>query len=336
MVQYLVFTFGILMAHPPLRSTMPDSPEYEGERFCAYVWRQAGVLTRLKRSLDRWDWRGNLPHRANCDVVDCIGFFPQMVISGLVFIALLVMVIAREFDLHESSPNESYTRLFSAPVPFTGTKEIARHSSKAPSMGRTTSIHIQHNDMSRLIQHLNGEFVYPAVDARSKIHRRNVSSRSSATFLPSVSEYSKFVIGNDEWCFPVLIPTDNLHTLTYLRFLNTLVNIGWNSHFCGQLCKVKHWNTDVTQRVSITDSALCLLRRRVHHPYTVYKPSFLSMPVGIEAWVTQIPPITRGWLTLAVLTSLAVVVSCSTVIYAVAQSVHYPAMSTRDTFAVIL
>ena len=318
MVQYLVFTFGILMAHPPLRSTMPDSPEYEGERFCAYVWRQAGVLTRLKRSLDRWDWRGNLPHRANCDVVDCIGFFPQMVISGLVFITLLVMVIAREFDLHESPPDESYTRLFSAPVPFTGTKEIARHSSKAPSMGRTSSIHIQHNDMSRLIQHLNGEFVYPAVDARSKIHRRNVSSRSSATYLPSVSEYSKFVIGNDEWCFPVLIPTDNLHTLTYLRFLNTLVNIGWNSHFCGQLCKVKHWNTDVTQRVSITDSALCLLRRRVHHPYTVYKPNFLSMPVGIEAWVTQIPPITRGWLTLAVLTSLAVVVSCSSVIYAVA------------------
>jgi len=31
------------------------------------------------------------------------------------------------------------------------------------------------------------------------------------------------------------------------------------------------------------------------------------MPVGIEAWVTQIPPITRGWLVLAVLTSLAVV-----------------------------
>ncbi|RDB18002.1 Derlin-2 [Hypsizygus marmoreus] len=30
------------------------------------------------------------------------------------------------------------------------------------------------------------------------------------------------------------------------------------------------------------------------------------MPVGIEAWVTQIPPITRGWLALSVLTSLAV------------------------------
>lgn len=31
------------------------------------------------------------------------------------------------------------------------------------------------------------------------------------------------------------------------------------------------------------------------------------MPVGIEAWVFQIPPITRGWLALSVLTSLAVV-----------------------------
>jgi len=31
------------------------------------------------------------------------------------------------------------------------------------------------------------------------------------------------------------------------------------------------------------------------------------MPVGVEAWITQIPPITRGWLGLSILTSLAVV-----------------------------
>lgn len=31
------------------------------------------------------------------------------------------------------------------------------------------------------------------------------------------------------------------------------------------------------------------------------------MPVGIEAWITQIPPITRAWLALSVLTSVAVV-----------------------------
>ncbi|KAK0244004.1 Der1-like protein [Armillaria nabsnona] len=30
------------------------------------------------------------------------------------------------------------------------------------------------------------------------------------------------------------------------------------------------------------------------------------MPVGIEAWITQIPPVTRSWLLAAVLTSLAV------------------------------
>jgi len=30
------------------------------------------------------------------------------------------------------------------------------------------------------------------------------------------------------------------------------------------------------------------------------------MPVGVEAWITQIPPITRGWLALSVVTSLAV------------------------------
>ncbi|KAJ2913684.1 hypothetical protein MD484_g6728, partial [Candolleomyces efflorescens] len=30
------------------------------------------------------------------------------------------------------------------------------------------------------------------------------------------------------------------------------------------------------------------------------------MPVGVEAWITQIPPITRAWLGLSVLTSLAV------------------------------
>ena len=32
-----------------------------------------------------------------------------------------------------------------------------------------------------------------------------------------------------------------------------------------------------------------------------------SMPVGLEAWFTQIPPVTRTWLALAVLTSVAVV-----------------------------
>ena len=32
-----------------------------------------------------------------------------------------------------------------------------------------------------------------------------------------------------------------------------------------------------------------------------------TMPVGLEVWFNQVPPITRGWLAFAVLTSLAVV-----------------------------
>lgn len=33
----------------------------------------------------------------------------------------------------------------------------------------------------------------------------------------------------------------------------------------------------------------------------------MAMPVGIEAWLTEVPPITRGWLVLSVATSVAVV-----------------------------
>jgi len=36
-------------------------------------------------------------------------------------------------------------------------------------------------------------------------------------------------------------------------------------------------------------------------------PISSHMPVGLEAWITQIPPITRGWFALSVLMSLAVV-----------------------------
>lgn len=104
-----------------------------------------------------------------------------MIISGLAVIALLVMLIAREFDLHESPFDDSYMRLSSAPVPYKGSQEIARPSRKS-SVGRTSSIHIQHNDMSRLIQHLNGEFVYPAADASSQIHRRNMSSKGGNSY----------------------------------------------------------------------------------------------------------------------------------------------------------
>jgi hypothetical protein len=52
-------------------------------------------------------------------------------------------------------------------------------------------------------------------------------------------------------------------------------------------------------------------RRQIRLVIIIYVSVYVlhpnDMPVGIEAWVTQIPPITRGWLALSVLTSLAVV-----------------------------
>lgn len=61
------------------------------------------------------------------------------------------------------------------------------------------------------------------------------------------------------------------------------------------------------------------------------------MPVGIEAWVTQIPPVTRAWLALSVLTSVAVV-SKSFIRREHVFVLHLSAtaMSTRNTITTVL
>jgi hypothetical protein len=57
------------------------------------------------------------------------------------------------------------------------------------------------------------------------------------------------------------------------------------------------------------------------------------MPVGIEEWIIQIPPITRGWLALAVLTSLAVVSGVFSDLEIIIQS--FLAMPVGGTFAAV-
>lgn len=139
-----------------------------------------------------------------------------MILSALSVITMLVMLIAREFDLKGGSSDDSYVPLpsYPAPTPYKGSGEVAR--SHKSSAGHSSSIHIGHNDLSKLIRHLNGEFVYPPPSTSSQVHRRNKSSRvegpdtywtkkhdddthgrrSSATYLPPVSEepHPKFVI----------------------------------------------------------------------------------------------------------------------------------------------
>jgi hypothetical protein len=136
-----------------------------------------------------------------------------MILSGIAVIILLIMLVAREFDLDESSFHNSYTPLPPGPTVYKGSREMSK-SKRTSSFGRTSSIHIGHNDLSRLIRHLNGEFVYPPPNAGSQVHRRNKSSkaeldsaywtknvdaqsaRSSATVLHRVEEeeHPKFVI----------------------------------------------------------------------------------------------------------------------------------------------
>jgi hypothetical protein len=60
------------------------------------------------------------------------------------------------------------------------------------------------------------------------------------------------------------------------------------------------------------------------------------MPVGIEAWVTQIPPVTRAWLALAVVTSVAVVSTIRWVQHDSADSMlHHIAMPARHAASAI-
>jgi len=58
------------------------------------------------------------------------------------------------------------------------------------------------------------------------------------------------------------------------------------------------------------------------------------MPVGIEAWLVQVPPVTRAWLLLSVATTLAVVMWVRTVGVFVLTSAA--AMPGRNTTAALL
>jgi len=171
LIKHLVIAFAILLTLPRLRQSMPDGPAYDG------------VL------------------------IDCIGFFPQSVLSGISVVILLVMLLGHEFNLggssHSPSSSSSFPTLPPKPTVNKSLQKVSKPTKKL-SFGRTSSIHIEQNDLSRLIRHLNGEFVYPPPKPGSQVHHRNKSSkpvldwasnsdvqsaRSSATFLESLEEY---------------------------------------------------------------------------------------------------------------------------------------------------
>jgi hypothetical protein len=133
-----------------------------------------------------------------------------MILSGISVVVLLVMLVGHEFDLsspgHGPKSSNAYPTLPPEPTVNKNGRELSK-STKKPSFGRTSSIHMEHDDLSRLIRHLNGEFVFPSPKTGAQIHRRNKSSkpeldsgfgapnpdtqsgRSSATLLESLEEY---------------------------------------------------------------------------------------------------------------------------------------------------
>ncbi|KAG2001828.1 endoplasmic reticulum protein [Coprinopsis cinerea AmutBmut pab1-1] len=58
--------------------------------------------------------------------------------------------------------------------------------------------------------------------------------------------------------------------------------------------------------IAATLHVVAIGQQRAGRPASYLIQTTTTMPVGIEAWITQIPPITRCWLALAVFSSLAV------------------------------
>lgn len=103
---------------------------------------------------------------------DSIGFFPQMIITGISVIAVLLSLIGREIDIHRASPmSRAHGTLPSVPpVP-----SPHRHRLRPPPSptAKSTSMEIAHYEMHRLMKHLQGQYVFPPV---KHTHSMNKSS----------------------------------------------------------------------------------------------------------------------------------------------------------------
>ncbi|KAF8627496.1 hypothetical protein AX17_006307 [Amanita inopinata Kibby_2008] len=126
-LKHLLSAGAILIAIPQIRNSMPDAPGLDG------------VL------------------------IDAIGFFPQMVISGTSVIVLLLILIAREYDTVKQPTtvfaNKSSFRL----------RRHHRHSRctpPPPPNSQATSVEIGQYEVYRLMKHFDGRYVFPPLQPR--------------------------------------------------------------------------------------------------------------------------------------------------------------------------
>ncbi|KAF8967149.1 hypothetical protein BDZ97DRAFT_569770 [Flammula alnicola] len=126
-------------------------------------------------------------------LIDCIGFFPQMVVVGCSTITLLLILVVREFDSATSPPAKPSV---SARAP-----SILSQFPRPPRSptANSTSMEITQWEMRRLMKHLKGEYVFPPVkpshrlqpsDPNKPSHRR-VKTMSKIMEAGEVSHWSE-------------------------------------------------------------------------------------------------------------------------------------------------
>ncbi|KAF9233293.1 hypothetical protein BU15DRAFT_54088 [Melanogaster broomeanus] len=156
--KHLLSAIAIVLAIPQLRNAMPDAPGFDG------------VL------------------------IDCIGFFPQMIMSTFSVIILLLLIILREFNAIDDKP--LVIRVKAAPK-----KSVAPKTESPPSISplrpfilgtkkRTVSCNVERGEFPDCDKRaLNRDFAFPppspvpsGSSGSTTIHHRSRSSRSMMSF----------------------------------------------------------------------------------------------------------------------------------------------------------
>ncbi|EKM79193.1 hypothetical protein AGABI1DRAFT_120632 [Agaricus bisporus var. burnettii JB137-S8] len=167
--KHLISSGAILVLLPQLRNSMPDAPGLDG------------VL------------------------IDTIGYFPQMIITSIAVVILLLILAVREFDIigiQAETRQKQLARTLPSPSPspapsystpsrnsmrrFTGTKDsdstcsFVNHSRPPPSPSRnSTPDEIEKWEKDRMAKYLTGQFVFPPIQ-RTFAHRPQASSQATA------------------------------------------------------------------------------------------------------------------------------------------------------------
>ncbi|RDB18003.1 hypothetical protein Hypma_000763 [Hypsizygus marmoreus] len=159
-LKHLLSAGAILVVLPQLRNSMPDAPGLDG------------VL------------------------IDTIGFFPQMIITGFSVIALLVLVLGLELDIpHHTSHRQTEQEQKQKQKQKLSPPPSPTHWPRPPPTPteNSTSFEVSQYDMHRVAKHLQGEYVFPPVQITYAPDRDVVvTSHRRAKTLSRVTEASKW------------------------------------------------------------------------------------------------------------------------------------------------